>query len=96
VSLLARVIWGIIGSALTIIGLIFCLLPVFPGLPFLFFGILILIAVEIPVLSQRLIKLIDWLEEKTGWEIHEKMQKLSSYFKKLGLKMKEIKRKRRK
>lgn len=92
-SFLARIVWGIIGGVLTIIGLIGALLPVLPGWPFLLFGIPILIAVEIPVLSKWLVKLIDRLEEKTGWEVHEKMRKLGSYFKKLGLKMKKIKRK---
>lgn len=94
-SPLARIMWGIIGFILTLLGLAMLFLPG-PGLLVLFFGILVLIAAEVPVISGQIVRLIDWLEEKTGWEIHEKMHRLGSGFKRMGLKIKRIKKSRRK
>jgi hypothetical protein len=92
-SRLKRVVWGIIGGLLAILGIALLPLPG-PGFPFLVLGLLILIAVEMPYVEEWFYKMIDWAERKTGWTIHSRVRKVGSCLKYLGLKLKRRKKKK--
>ncbi len=75
-------VWGAIGLVLILVGLF---VPIF-GWVLKIIGISIIIVAEVPVLSPALIKLVNWLEKKTGWKIHERITKMATRLKIFGLK----------